>query len=797
MSSQSKKDKVYLLFAFAYPSGSGLHVGHAEGKVALDILARYYRAQGKDVFFPVGWDAFGLPAENYAIKTGVHPRETTHKAIETFKGQIKLLNISYDWDTELATCEPDYYQHTQWLFLQLYKKGLAYQKDGSVNWCPSCQTVLANEQVINGECERCESVVEQKQMKQWYFKITQYQDELISGLEQVDWPEATKRQQLDWIGRQEGAIVKFEIRNTKIEIECFTTRVDTIYGVTFLVISPEKFEEMGLLNQVIGSRREAVESYLDQAKKKTEEERKIGEKDKTGINTGLVVVHPLTGKDIPLFVADYVLAGYGTGAVMGVPAHDQRDLDFALKHQLPVLRVIAPVGVDQSQLANIQETGQAEVVEGVLVNSHKYSSLSSREAKKRIIADNPRHLETTTTYKLRDWLISRQRYWGAPIPIVYDPEGRAHPVKEEHLPWLLPDDVDYNPKGKSPLASSKELFERTEKLYGKGWTPEVDTMDTFVDSSWYYLRYPTVRKQKTDDRRPMTDDRLPFDIQEAKKWLPVDFYMIGPEHIVLHLLYSRFFTKFLRDEGYLDFDEPFLKMRHQGMILGPDHKKMSKSKGNVINPNEIIEKFGADTLRIYEMFMGPIEADKPWDVSAVVGIYRFLERVKKLRQKAEGRRQDTEVDSELLTKLHQTIKKVTEDIPKLKFNTAIASLMEFVNAWEKSKAGLKKAQVFTFLQLLMPFAPETAVELAGEKVLEESWPEYDAELAKKEQVEVPVQVNGKVRGKLELSQEELQLPEAEILKKARELESVQKWLKDAKLTKEIYVPGKIVSLVVD
>lgn len=797
--SRDAREKIYLLFAFAYPSGSGLHVGHVESKTALDILARYHRMNGKAVFFPVGWDAFGLPAENYAIKTGVHPEKTTVDAINTFRRQIKRVGISYDWVNEIATSHPGYYQWTQWLFLKLYESGLAYRGVGMVNWCPSCQTVLANEQVVDGHCERCDHEVIQKEMEQWFFKITDYKDELIEGLEDVDWPEATKQQQLNWIGKSEGAEVIFSLAEGEVDIPCFTTRIDTIFGTTFLAISPEKFNELELINSVATGKKDEVQNYIDQAFKKTEEERQIGEKDKTGVDTGLKVINPVNGEEVALFVADYVLGGYGTGAVMGVPAHDERDFAFAQKHEIEIKQVIS--WPEQTEWKyDVDEWQDYYAVHGVMVHSGKYDGLDYREGSQKLIADFDQ-ITAQTTYKLRDWLISRQRYWGAPIPIVYDPEGKPHPVKEEHLPWELPTDVDFNPTGESPLKSSKEFHQRTEKLYGEGWRPEYDTMDTFVDSSWYFLRYVSSR------------DEAAFASQEQlAKWLPVDFYMIGPEHIVLHLLYSRFFTKFLRDQGYLNFDEPFMKMRHQGMILGPDGRKMSKSKGNVINPDEVIAEFGADTLRIYEMFMGPIESDKPWDTSSVNGVHRFLRRVFDLVQKwTESVSNDLEkVENEALQrKLHQALKKVTDDIPQLKFNTAIAMMMELVNEWEAVVREAENGHVFSreemvmLAQMMAPFAPFLAEELyemvtddgAEESVHLSSWPVFDAELARAVSVDVPVQVNGKIRGELQLEHSQLEDEDA-VLKLAKELENVTPYLEGKKIVKEIYVPGKIVSLVI-
>ncbi len=837
---QALSSKLYLLFAFAYPSGSGLHVGHVESKTALDILARYYRMHGKDVFFPVGWDAFGLPAENYAIKTGIPPVETTKNAIDTFRRQLKRIGISYDWANEIATCHPGYYKWTQWIFLQLYKKGLAYQKMGKVNWCPSCQTVLANEQVVDGQCERCDSQVEQKDMKQWYFQITKYQDELISGLEQVDWPEPTKAQQLNWIGKKTGIDIDYQIEKTDKQITCFTTRPDTNFGATFVVLAPEHE-----FSQEVAKENTEVATYIKKAEKKTELERQQDGKKKSGAFTGYYAINNLNGKKMPIWVSDFVLSGFGTGAVVGVPGHDTRDFEFAQfvndkypDEKIEVIRVVVASDGDDSPITSVD---QVQEEEGTMINSEFLDGLDIHEATVKIMD----HLEEkgwgkrVTTYKLRDWLISRQRYWGAPIPIIYDPDGNPHAIKEEHLPWKLAEDVDFKPTGESPLVSSQELQERTEKYAvenfadvirengwdksGKGWRSEFDTMDTFVDSSWYYLRYTDSRNEEEFASKT-----------QLEKWLPVDFYMIGPEHIVLHLLYSRFFTKFLRDEGYLNFDEPFMKMRHQGMILGPDGKKMSKSKGNVINPDDVVEKFGADTLRVYEMFMGPIEADKPWDVSAVAGVYRFLRRIHflvaqnvKIQMSNFKSNPNDQSSNDLQHKLHQTIQKVSDDIPKLKFNTAIAEMMKFVNVWEQvsrqqamptgrkavGSSVLSVDDMIAFVKLLAPFAPFLAEELydylRDPKTRKEktetsihiaSWPEFDPELAKEDEITIAVQVNGKVRAELAL---EGSLGFArdddskdEILKLAKDLDKVQKWLDGKTIVKEIYVPGKIVNFVV-
>ena len=800
--SASRSEKLYLLFAFAYPSGSGLHVGHVESKTALDILARFYRMNGRQVLFPVGWDAFGLPAENYAIKTGVHPAQTTRQAIDTFRRQIKRIGVSYDWTNEIATCHPEYYRWTQWLFLQLYGQDLAYQATGMVNWCPSCQTVLANEQVVDGHCERCDHQVVQREMKQWFFRITKYREELIGGLEEVDWPEPTKQQQLNWIGKKEGINVEYPVEGTAatdLTVNCFTTRPDTNFGATFVVVAPEhrlaRDIAAGLVkpDTAAVTHRRQVSRYLRQTERKTERERQQEGRRKTGVFTGLYALNRLTGQRMPIWVSDFVLRGFGTGAVVGVPGHDRRDFEFAQTFKLPVKRVVvAPDGdgTDITSLDQVQEEA------GVMLNSGFLDGLEISQA----IPTMMDYLEKRgwgqrqTAYRLRDWLISRQRYWGTPIPIVYDPEGRPHPVKEEHLPWLLPTDVDYQPQGKPPLASSREFIERTERLYGPGWRPEFDTMDTFVDSSWYYLRY-------VDPRHP---DRF-ASAEQLRRWLPVDFYMIGPEHIVLHLLYSRFFTKFLRDQGYFKFGEPFTKMRHQGIIMGPDGKRMSKSRGNVISPDQVIDKFGADTLRVYEMFMGPIETDKPWDDSAVAGVYRFLGRVHDLVSQAKAVESTADEHPAVQRKLHQVIRKLSADIPALKFNTAIAALMELTNLWEDvsrrgRQAVLARASLINFVQLLAPLAPFLAEELysqlegEADSVHLSDWPTWDDRLAAEPQVSLPVQVNGKIRAQLKVPAEQLG-DTSQILEQAQRLPAVQRWLGGEEPSNSIYVPGRIVSLV--
>ncbi len=795
-------DKFYALFAFAYPSGSGLHVGHVESKTALDIFVRTLRMQGKQVFFPVGWDAFGLPAENYAIKTGIHPTVTTKNAIDTFRRQIKRLGISYDWSVEIATCHPEYYKWTQWIFTQLFEAGLAYRDKGWVNWCPSCKTVLANEQVVEGACERCGTSVIQKELEQWKIKITAYQDELLEDLSQVDWPKATKEQQKNWIGKSEGALVNFQfsIFNFQKKIQCFTTRLDTIHGVTFVVISPEKFKEYGLIESVSQGKQAAVKQYLDAAAHKTEEQRRIGEKEKTGVDTGLTLTHPLSGEQIPLWIADYVLAGYGTGVVMGVPSLDDRDGSFAKKFSI-LIKQIEPLTQDEVE---------------------------------KLFTSHPDSFEKKTMYKLRDWLISRQRYWGAPIPMVYcaacakagksgytvipakagiqttkipslDPrssgqsqmvedDGKSmagwYPVPEERLPVILPELAEFTPTddGKSPIEKASDEWKYTTcPGCGGRAKREVDTMDTFVDSSWYYLRYAS-----------RNNTQKVFDQALTNMLMPVDLYLIGPEHIVLHLLYSRFLSKFLRDKKLLSFDEPFAKMRHQGMILGPDGKKMSKSKGNVINPDDIIEKFGADSLRVYEMFMGPLDADKAWDTNSLVGVYRFLSRMQDLFERNIQLLKIAKLEIEnssasVQKKLHWMIDKVTRDIPELKFNTAIAALMEFVNVWAdglKKGSGLTQEELSMLVRVLAPFAPFLAEELWERmgnttSVHLSSWPKADTTLLIDETIEYALQVNGRLKSRFVMPREA----------SVAQVEEHARTLVTEPIKKCIVIPGKLVNLV--
>jgi len=1015
---KSQSKKMYVLDMFPYPSGEGLHAGHVESYTATDIISRYFSMRGKNVLHPQGWDAFGLPAENYAIKTKIHPAITTKKAIKTFKEQMKMMGFSYDWSREIASADPDYYQWTQWFFLLLYKNGLAYKAKGKVNWCDSCQTVLANEQAESGVCERCGSTVRQKDLEQWYFKITDFIENngktsgLLEGLDKIDWPESTKAGQRNWIGKSAGAEIELRITNYELRIKVFTTRLDTIFGCTFALIAPEHKLVQQLKPQIANW--PEVEKYINEAKKKTELQRLAETKEKTGVQLkGIKVINPFTKKEIPLFASDFVLAHYGTGAVMAVPGHDQRDYDFAKKFGLPIENVIKPVKqnciiihgspqrdkshepdyipenqhhwlpwlkkslerigiqtftpqmpeswqpiyadwkkefekleinedsilighsaggaflarwlsetgkrvnklilvaagkklVDSNQrlvdlydfklnkniknqvnslvifvadneeeykrqnafeyqkelagelielkgmghftlgdmgkkelpelIEKILESKNAYTEDGILINSGGYNRLTSQRAREKLAEwlEKEKIGQRTVNYKIRDWLVSRQRYWGAPIPIIYcsychsrptkcggNPEisgsrvkpgmteynttvidGKEYamiPVPEKDLPVKLPTDVDFVPHGESPLARSKKFQKVKCPVCGGPARREADTMDTFVCSSWYYFRYSDPKNKKEFAAK-----------EKIKKWLPVDLYVGGAEHTVLHLLYSRFFTKVLHKLGYIDFDEPFVKLRHQGIILAEDGRKMSKSLGNIINPDSVVADYGADALRMLEMFMGPLADAKPWNTKGIIGLYRFIEKIYRLKSKV--RRQDGVVKSQKLEQLlHKTIKKVGEDIEALKFNTAISALMILANALEKEKE-ISIIHYSLFIILLSPFAPHLAEELwsqltpllvpsdAGIKgaggfqsIFKQPWPEYDPELIKDKMINLTVQVNSKVRDNIAVA---AGLDEAEAKKIALESEKVKKWIEEKEVIKVIFVKGKLVNIVV-
>jgi leucyl-tRNA synthetase len=837
-----EKEKFYVLDMFPYPSGSGLHVGHPEGYTATDIVARYKRKQGVNVLHPMGWDAFGLPAEQYALKTNTHPRETTEKNIAQFKRQLKRLGFSYDWQREINTTDPDYYKWTQWIFLQLYEKGLAYQSEEPVWWCEELGTVLANEEVIDGKSERGGYPCERVPMRQWVLKITEYADRLLEGLDDLDWPESTKEMQRNWIGRSEGANVYFDLVEVDDSLEVYTTRPDTLFGTTYMVLAPEH----ELLDEITtDEHREEVEEYRTQALQKSERKREQ-EGDKTGVFTGGYAVNPVNGEEIPVWVADYVLASYGTGAIMAVPAHDERDYAFAETYGLPIREVV--------EGGNVEE--EAYTGDGPHVNSANedvsLNGLHNEEAKEAITEwlEEQGKGEFAVNYQLQDWLFSRQRYWGEPFPILFTEDGEDKPVPEEELPVTLPDLDVFEPSGtpEGPLATIEDWVETTDPETGEPATRETNTMPQWAGSCWYYLRFID----------PDNDDQL-VDPEKEEYWMPVDLYVGGSEHAVLHLLYARFWHKVLYDAGVVATQEPFQTLVHQGIILGEkeytafvdadgnyvsaEHvedgvdtrtgaeleredldedevekdgdvfvladqpevqvdaqsHKMSKSRGNVVNPDDVIDEYGADALRLYEMFMGPLEQTKAWDTDDVEGVFRFLNRVWRLvvdEESGEVIVIDEEPDRDQWRQLHRTIKKVTEDIEERAFNTAIAAMMEFVNIankWDVMPRQVAEALVL----LLSPFAPHLAEELWArlgydDSLAYEDWPEYDEELIQREVVEMAVQVDGTVRATIEVDAD---AEEGEVLATAKAEDNVARHLDGKDIQREIYVPGQIVNFV--
>ncbi len=782
----ANKNKYYCLDMFPYPSGSGLHVGHVEGYTASDIFSRYKRMRGFDVIHPMGWDSFGLPAENYAIKTGVHPSKTVDTAIAAFISQMKNLGLEYDWDRELKTSDPEYYKWTQWLFLLLYKNGLAYKKKAKVNWCEKCSTVLANEQAETGFCERCGDQVVQKDLEQWFFKIVDFIEDqefegrkikgLLSGLDDVDWPQTTKTAQINWIGKSVGAEVNFTVSDGKdnYNLNVFTTRPDTLYGCTYMAINPEH-ELIQKFSDSIRNLSE-VSKYIDASKKKTEMEKMIATKEKTGVELeGVTAINPLNKKEIKIFVADYVLSGYGSGAIMAVPAHDERDHAFAKKYNLEITEVISGGNISQ----------EAYTGEGTLINSDIINGLSVKEAKKKIIKylEDNKIGQASINYRLRDWLISRQRYWGAPIPIIYCDKCGEVPVPEKDLPVILPEDVDFLPTGESPLKYSKTFHEVNCPLCGAKARRENDTMDTFVCSSWYYFRYLDPK-----------NDQVFAEKDQISQFMPVDLYIGGADHSVMHLLYARFITKVLQKHGYCEVNEPFKKLRHQGMILAEDGSKMSKSKGSVVNPNDIIAEYGADTLKLYEMFMGPLEDPKPWNTKNISGIKRFLEKTISLSNKIG---EDTSIDyKELILELNKTIKKVEEDIEELKFNTAISQLMILVNTFSQYEK-ISLNHFSTLLIIMSPFAPFTAQELwekigKSGNVSQETWPAYDKNIVEAEKVSLAVQINGKTRGAIEVDPNS---EESEVVSLIEKDENLKKYLM-GDYKKIIYVKNRIINFII-
>lgn len=774
----SDKPKYFALIEFPYPSGQGLHVGHPRPYTALDTVARKRRMQGYNVLYPIGWDAFGLPAENYAIKNHAHPREFTEKNIAHFKQQIQALGISFDWSREISTIDPQYYKWTQWIFLQLFKAGLAYKKEMNVNWCTSCKCVLANEEVVNGVCERCGSEVVHKVKSQWMLKITEYAQRLIDDLELVDYPERVKAQQKNWIGRSTGAEVDFDT-TAGDKLTVYTTRPDTLYGATYMVISPEHpFIETwaGKLSNL-----NAIREYQAQAARKSDFERTEVAKEKTGVKLeGVSAVNPLTGREIPIFISDYVLVSYGTGAIMAVPAHDTRDWEFAKKFDLPIIEVVKG--------GNVQEEAFTDCETGVMVNSGILDGLTVEEAKKKITA----HLEETgighakVNYKLRDWVFSRQRYWGEPIPMVYCEKCGWQPIPESELPLELPEVDSYEPtdNGESPLSKMTGWVNTTCPHCGGPAKRETDTMPQWAGSSWYFLRYMD----------PHNDEA--FASKEALQyWSPVDWYNGGMEHTTLHLLYSRFWHKFLYDQGYVPTPEPYAKRTSHGMILGENGEKMSKSRGNVVNPDEIVAEYGADTMRLYEMFVGDFEKSAPWSTAGVKGCRRFAERYWNLQAMLS---EESGIRREMESAIHKTIKKVSEDMENLKFNTAIAALMTLLNTIY-DKGSLTKEELRIFTLLLNPFAPHITEEmwslckLGSGIVARQQWPAYDEAKCKDETIEIVVQICGKVRARLNVPAD---VTKEDALAAAKAEEKIAAEISGKEIVKEIYVPGKLVNLVV-
>lgn len=768
------KKKYYMLEMLPYPSGAKLHIGHWYNYGPSDTFARYKRMSGFNVFHPMGFDAFGLPAENYAIKTGVHPKDSTEKNIETMRNQLNAIGTTFDWDYTLNTCDESYYRWTQWCFLKLFEKGLAYRKEAPVNWCNSCNTVLANEQVIDGECERCGTEVVRKNLTQWFFKITDYAEELLSDLDTLDWPNKTIQMQKNWIGKSTGANVEFDIKDSSEKFTVFTTRADTLFGCTYVVLSPEH----PLVEKITtADKQQAVNEYKDMASKVSEIDRLSTTREKTGTFTGAYAINPVNGRQVPIYIADYVLYSYGTGAVMAVPSHDIRDFDFATKYQLPIERVIQT----DSELPAVEE--------GTLINSEEFNGLNSEAARRAIVDKLAGKAEFKVNYRLRDWLISRQRYWGAPIPIVYCDKCGTVPVPEKDLPVELPYDVDFTPDGTSPLLKDEDFINTTCPKCGGHATRESDTMDTFVCSSWYYLRYPDNKNEKEA-----------FNKEKIDKILPVDTYVGGAEHAVMHLLYARFFTKALRDLGCLDFDEPFTRLVHQGTILGPDGNKMSKSKGNVISPDEYVEEFGADVFRLYLMFGFSYIEGGAWNDEGVKSINKFLERIERLAQYAiETKDLENTVDPELNYAINYAIKSIGEDIEKFQFNTCVARIMEVINAAYKVKDnGFLFDSLKKIILMLAPFAPHFAEEmweLMGQpySIFNQSWPAFDEKALVKSTLELAVQINGKVKFTMDFNVDD----SAEQMEKAlMENERLQGFIQGKTIVKKIIIPGKIVNIVV-
>ena len=793
--SETSKPKYYCLDMFPYPSGSGLHVGHWRGYVLSDVWARYKKLEGYNVLHPMGWDSFGLPAENDAIKKGIHPKVNTRKNIENMKRQLKEIGAMYDWSREINTSDPEYYKWTQWIFLQMYKNGLAYRKLMPINWCPSCKTGLANEEVINGRCERCGSEVTRKNLRQWMLKITDYAYRLLKDLDKLNWPEKVKIMQANWIGYSQGCEVIFKVYSNSekkdYQIPVFTTRPDTLFGATYMVLAPEH-ELVSIIT--LPQHKKEVENYVEQARKIPERVRVTLNKVKTGVFTGAYAVNPVNGEEIPVWISDYVLLTYGSGAIMAVPAHDERDFEFAKEFSLPIREVIYSKGSERKKDGSLLE---AYVGEGKLINSGPFNNLDSVIAREKITEwlTKKGQGKKTFNYKLRDWVFSRQRYWGEPIPILYCPRCGEVAVPEKDLPVQLPEVEKYRPTGtgKSPLASISSFVNTTCPRCGSAAKRETDTMPTWAGSSWYFLRYPNPHLEEAA-----------FDKENLKHWLPVDMYIGGVEHAILHLLYARFFTKVLYDLGYIDFEEPFRQLFNQGMICKKSKitgkvEKMSKSRGNVITPDVLVSKYGTDSVRLYELFIGPAQMNCEWTDRGIEGTYRFLKKtwdlILKLKENFTCERE------EVLRRRHTLIRDISNRIELFKFNTAISSFMEFVNWLSQPKIlskGVDKKTVETFLVLLAPFTPHFAEELweimgHSESIFKEKWPEYDASLVESDMIEVVIQINGKLRGTLKLNKE---ISQKEAIEKAKTIRGVAKHLKGKSIKKTIFIPRKIINFVV-
>ena len=772
------KPKYYALVEFPYPSGQGLHVGHPRPYTALDIVARKRRMQGYNVLYPMGWDAFGLPTENYAIKNKIHPKIVTENNVKHFKDQLHSLGYSFDWDREINTTDPKYYKWTQWIFLKLFKAGLAYKKEMPINWCTSCKVGLANEEVVNGVCERCGAPVVRKVKSEWMLKITDYADKLIEGLNDVDYIERVKVSQKNWIGRSTGAEVDFQIKDTEDKLRIYTTRCDTLFGVTYMVVSPEHPYLDKYKDQI--KNWEEIVAYREQASRKSDFERAELAKDKTGVAIdGLTAINLVNGKEVPIWVSDYVLMSYGTGAIMAVPAHDERDWEFAKKFHLPIIQVVAKNGEE----VDVNEAAFTDVATGVLINSDFLNGLEVKDAKEKMIKflEEKGIGQAKTNYKLRDWVFSRQRYWGEPIPIVHCDKCGYVPIDESELPLLLPEVESYMPtdNGESPLAAMTDWVNTTCPCCGGPAKRETDTMPQWAGSSWYFLRY-------TDPH----NDKALASPEALKYWLPVDWYNGGMEHTTLHLLYSRFWHKFLYDQGVVPTPEPYQKRTSHGMILGENGEKMSKSRGNVVNPDDIVQEYGADTLRTYEMFIGAFDLAASWSEDGVKGCRRFLDRVWKLQDlmtEEEGYSKDLE------TKMHQTIKKVSNDFENLKYNTAIAAMMTLLNDFYK-KGSITRGELKTLIILLNPVAPHITEEMwqiigCEGRVYQQAWPEFEEAKTVESSVEIAVQINGKVKGTLGIQKDD---PKDQVIAKAKEVIADKL---TGNIVKEIYVPGRLVNIV--